>query len=136
MGVSARVLTDGDVDGWVWGDGETAPPEGLLIEDICANAPTPASVDVEDQDSTFTPSPTSTAIAPTPTQTIARPEPAPSPTQGPLAIMTATPTVLQPISVEDSPNRELPVFVWLIIGLSGLGIVLLGTAYFLTSRRP
>jgi hypothetical protein len=136
MGVSARVLTDGDVDGWVWGDGETAPPEGLLIEDICANAPTPASVDVEDQDSTFTPSPTSTAIAPTPTQTIARPEPAPSPTQGPLAIMAATPTVLQPISVEDSPNRELPVFVWLIIGLSGLGIVLLGTAYFLTSRRP
>ena len=135
LGVSARVLKDGDVDGWVWGDDQTAPPERLLIEDICATAPTPTSVDSEEQDSTFTPSPTITAIAPTPTQTVARPEPPQSPTQTPQAIMAATPTALPPVSVEDSSKGELPVFVWLIIGLSGLGIVLLGTAYFLTSRR-
>jgi hypothetical protein len=135
LGVSARVLKDGDVEGWVWGNDQTSSPEPVLIEDICGTSPTPTPMDVEERDSTLTP-PTPTAMALTPTQTITTSEPLPSPTRTPLAIMAATPTALPPTSNESLSGGDFPVFVWLIVGLSGLGVVLLVTAYFLTSRRP
>lgn len=42
VGASGRRLADGDVDGWVWGDGSVAPPH-LEFSEICpAQKPSPS----------------------------------------------------------------------------------------------
>ena len=75
VGASMWTLHDGDVDGWVWGDGATAPA-ALAFEDVCATG-APA------------------AVAPTGVPT-ATPAPAPPPTATPTGVPTATPAPVPP----------------------------------------
>jgi len=62
LGAGAWLLHDGDVDGWVWGDGTVAPPS-IDLDDICP--PTP-------------PAPTSTPV-PAPIMPLAQATPTPLP---------------------------------------------------------
>lgn len=73
-GASGRLLRDGDVDGWVWGDGRTPPPLRTW-EEIYALAPTEG------------PAPASPAI---PTDAPLLPSPRPT------ALPAFSPTVVQP----------------------------------------
>ncbi len=84
VGASSWQLRDGDVDGWVWGDGSTAPPP-LPFEAICPEDAAPPPTEQQ-------PSPTA-AGSPTAPST-----PPPSPTH---AIATATPA---PPSVTATPT--------------------------------
>ncbi len=139
QGASSRRVEDGDIEGWVWGDGQTWPPAEILAQDICP-ATLPASpVAGEMQERSPTPPLARASATPMPTQTIAKVKsitrsPSP-PSQSSLSTEITTPTPLPPPSVEDSSEAGSPTFLWLMAGLSGLGIVLLGIAYFLTSRR-
>ncbi len=139
LGASSRVVKSGDVEGWVWGDGQVPPPTELLAEDICRDpATTAASVKLE-RDRDLTPLRPHILDTRVPTQTLLEAESAiaivtprseiPRPTQ------TAAST---PSSLSNGTSRAVgsPSFAWVIAGLSGLGIVLLGMAYSLMRRRP
>ncbi len=67
LGASAWQLHDGDVDGWVWGDGSVAPP-ALALSDIC---PEPSSA-------APTATPTATTTLPTPQAAPAAASPTPN----------------------------------------------------------
>lgn len=81
LGASSRLLGDGDMDAWVWGDGKTSPPP-LAFADVCGVPRAPSLVP-----STSTPEPTAT---PLPTATPTRAD-SPTPTP-PQAAESATPT--------------------------------------------
>ncbi|MGC9468801.1 MAG: hypothetical protein ACP5HS_09425 [Anaerolineae bacterium] len=108
-GAASRQLQDGDVDGWVWGDGTTAPPL-LSFEAICAAEPTGDSVPTEEALA-----PTATASAtvaatmariPTETATI-RPTPTVEPTEKSEAV-GATPSA-EVATVTPSPTATATV---------------------------
>ncbi|HIE38012.1 MAG TPA: hypothetical protein EYP77_02905, partial [Anaerolineae bacterium] len=73
VGASSWLLRDGDVDGWVWGDGTVAPP-AISFEAVCGSGSDVSS---------------STFQAPSPTAEV-RPTAPPSPTSVP----TASPPIL------------------------------------------
>lgn len=81
LGASSRLLGDGDMDAWVWGDGKTPPPT-LAFADVCGVPGAPSPVP-----STPTPGPTAT---PLPTATPTRADLS-TPT-APQAAESATPT--------------------------------------------
>jgi len=92
MGAASHILYDGDVDGWIWGDGRTAPPL-LTWDQIWAlnGAAPPAS-----------PSPAPSA-APLPTATAVLP-PTPVPT-APAATVFPTSTTFSPVPLTVPPTR-------------------------------
>ncbi|MGQ9594781.1 MAG: hypothetical protein ACUVXH_09690 [Anaerolineae bacterium] len=60
VGASSRLLGDGDVDAWVWGDGKTPPPP-LTFADVCpVPGATPAPLSTPTPHPTATPLPTAT----------------------------------------------------------------------------
>ena len=103
-GAGIRTITNGDMDGWVWGNGRQPPPV-MSLEQVCASKmqpPAPASA---------TASPTASATL-TLVQTTAPPVATPSPTQTPLPTNT--------IAYSDSnifgptlPPTDTPVVVYL-----------------------
>jgi len=101
-GASAWQVQDGDVDGWVWGDGSTAPP-GVSFEQVCppeAAQPTASTVVLEPLSPTITP-----ALLPSP------------------AIPTATPvTAAEPHTRSGNP-AGYAVFGVVVLGLAGWLIV-------------
>jgi len=74
MGAATWTVGDGDIDGWVWGDG-SAPPPALAFDAIC-DAGTAPSTDA------LTAAPTATPIPPE--------TPIPTPTLPPATLPTAT----------------------------------------------
>jgi hypothetical protein len=85
-GASSWQVHDGDVDGWVWGDGSTAPP-GVAFEQVCPSGAAPPV------------SPTTVSEPPPPTITSA---PLPSPTVAP------SPFPSPPINSTPLPSPVLP----------------------------
>jgi hypothetical protein len=139
LGISSRVVKDGDVEGWVWGSGRESPPAEILTEDICSASATVTSVAVEAPGENSTPPATRTSSAPMSTQAVAKGEPqthdgSPQP-QAPLPIETKLATPPSPAPIGAVPDQGSPAFIGLVIGMSGLGILLLGLAYFVTRRR-
>jgi len=127
VGASAWLLRDGDVDGWVWGDGAVAPPV-VSFEEVCgsgSDAPGP-TVEVR---STATASPAPTASLPTPTvghgptatpvptpsPTVPGPTPLPSPSPSPSPLSPAPPSPRHPTA---EPSNYI-LFVFLLLLLTG-----------------
>lgn len=139
LGASIRTVSGGDVEGWVWGNGQQSPPVEVLSHDICPVAVTATPTPLEKPGSGSTPPSTLPSITLTPTQTplIAEAESveAPSSSPSPVTVYTDAPNPTQPVPPVTSTGGGLPTFMWLIIGLSGLGVVLLGLAYFVTRRQ-
>lgn len=101
MGAAARTLGDGDVDAWVWSDGNTPPP-ALTFADICpagdaTSAPTEAAPTAEA--ATSAPTETAPAAEVTAGPATATPEPATSTTTP----RPATPTSTPPASPTPAP---------------------------------
>lgn len=86
-GAAGRALRDGDVDGWVWGDGRAAPPL-LTWDEIWAAAGAPS------------PSPTATLLPTTAPPTVPPPT-APPPTETP-------PLAAATLPASASPAAPLP----------------------------
>jgi hypothetical protein len=139
LGISSRVVEDGDVEGWVWGSGQEAPPAEILAEDMCSRPAAATSGAVEAPGENSTPPATRTSNAPAPTQAVSKAEPeaqnASPQLQAPLPLETDLPAPLSPTSRGSVPDRGSPAFIGLVMGMSGLGILLLGLAYFVTRRR-
>jgi hypothetical protein len=139
LGISSRVVKDGDVEGWVWGSGRESPPAEILAEDICSTPAASTSVAAEAPGENSTPPATRASSAPRSTQAVSKAEPqtdsaSPQP-QNPLPIETSLPTPLSPTPTGAFPDKGSPAFIGLVMGMSGLGILLLGLAYFVTRRR-
>jgi len=97
VGASSRLLSDGDADAWVWGDGKKPPPP-LTFADVCPGAgvlsPHPA---------TPTPEP---ASPPVPTATPARAASATPTPSRPAPPMPAPTGVPEPTSTQPAPATE------------------------------
>jgi hypothetical protein len=139
LGISSRVVKDGDVEGWVWGSGQEAPPAEILAHDMCSTPAAATSGAVEAPGETSTLPTTRLSSAPPPTQAISKVEPeaqsASPQLQAPLPLETDLPAPLSPTPRGSVPDRGSPAFIGLVMGMSGLGILLLGLAYFVTRRR-
>jgi hypothetical protein len=134
-GLDTRV-GDGDLDGWVWGDGDTggtheAPPRAA-IDDVCEPAPAPSP-------STSAPPgapPPSTPAAPRPSSTTSdRPTSAAAhasrtETPGAAATTTSSPDVVvaaAPVSGGGGPSAGLLIGLGLAAALAGAGALRLRT---------
>lgn len=141
VGASSWTLNDGDVDGWVWGDGSTAPP-ALTFEDVCGSAspvepmtdsptpvppvetaapatPTPTPTPARVPSSTPSPSPpgSTATVAPSPTKT-------PMPTETPVPETLPSPTlapVTQPLG--DEASSSFPLAGYIVFGLIALSLL-------------
>jgi hypothetical protein len=133
LGAGNRRLGDGDVDGWVWGDGKQSP-ELLSLADICpAETETPEAMVTAFTSPLDTPTaqPTPTQL-PTPTATSpASPLTSPTPTSQPAISSTSTPAsqVFIPSTsgqapTSESPQNDLPPSPDRYVGLAGVLAVL------------
>lgn len=122
LGAGSRRLGDGDVDGWVWGDGEQPPPQ-ISLQDICpieatatdaTNLAFTSPLETPTAQPTATQAPQPTAVA-QPTATSSD-SPLPQPTAGvqltpvmqPTATTTPSSQVFIPAASGDSPASETP----------------------------
>ncbi|HQI85785.1 MAG TPA: hypothetical protein PKV20_14495, partial [Anaerolineae bacterium] len=117
MGAATWTVGNGDIDGWVWGDGSVSPP-ALAFDAICGAESAPVAPPTAASTSTptatpippETPLPTPTAPPATPTALLPTSTPAPTstPTQSPshavAAAALASPTPAPP----HSPTPSLP----------------------------
>lgn len=111
MGAATWTVGNGDIDGWVWGDG-SAPPPALAFDAICDVEAAP-SADALTAAPTVTPLPPETSI-PTPTLPRATLSPSATPTSSLLASSTAatatvsaTPT-LSPTPTSTASSTSVP----------------------------
>ncbi|MCX8063382.1 MAG: hypothetical protein N3D16_12435, partial [Anaerolineales bacterium] len=102
LGAGNYIVSLGEVEGWVWGDGRTPPPL-IPFEQICAAPATATFTNTPLPTSTFTltPLPTSTfTLTPLPLATTAsstNPSPTPRmPTSNPVSLPTSSPTPIPP----------------------------------------
>jgi hypothetical protein len=126
VGANGHQVKDGDIEGWVWGGGKTAPPAEVLAAGICSPQATATSA---------LPASTEAGQAPAPTEAVrASSQPAPTDTPN----QASPPATLQPAATPP-PAGAAPAqpstFIWLVVGLSGLAVVLLGLAYLATRGR-
>jgi hypothetical protein len=129
VGANGRQVKDGDVEGWVWGEGKTAPPASVLSEGICSPPATATSAlpaPAEGQVPTSI-EPGQTPSPPAPTYT---PGQVPQPAATPVA--TGSAASAQPSLAEGNTSST---FTWVVIGLAGLGVVLLVLAYLAVRGR-
>jgi hypothetical protein len=122
VGANGRQVKDGDVEGWVWGEGKTAPPASALSDGICSPPATATSALPASAEPGQVPSP------PAPTHA---PDQVPQPTATP--VVTGNATSAQPSPAESNAPAT---FTWVVIGLAGLGVVLLVLAYLAVRGRP
>ncbi len=91
-GANSRIVRHGDLDAWVWGNGQTMPPN-LVWEDVCSNSPL-AAQGVQNPSPLNTPPPAQGEPYPGLTETpVKTPTPSPNPNgayPGPEPTHTAT----------------------------------------------
>ena len=123
QGASSHTVEDGDVEGWVWGSGKNLPPADVLAAGICS-AP-----------ATLTPAPPPSA--PTPTPPPSDSESAASIPSSPTPNLSSAPSPTGTEAATAAPvaSRGPSTFILLVVGLSGVGVALLGLAYFATRGR-
>ena len=136
LGASIRHLVDGEVDGWVWGDGQTPPPL-LSLDDIC-------QVQVETSASALNTPTATSSVSPLAPPTATSPvSPLPSPaatTQRPVAPpSTPAAQVFIPDMAGRSPTQQAsennpPVQADYYVGLAGV-LAALGLIALTTWRR-
>ncbi|NLG27197.1 MAG: hypothetical protein GX557_04765 [Chloroflexi bacterium] len=79
MGASSRMVRNGGIDAWIWGDGQTEPP-AIDFDSVCvASTPTHTPPPTETPEPTWTPEPTPTPEPPEPTEIPWDPYPEQSP---------------------------------------------------------
>jgi hypothetical protein len=131
LGAASRAVTDGDMEGWVWGSGQVGPPAALLETDVCASQATNTPGATATAASDATPAPTPVASAPT-----HAPEKAEARATAPATpVATDAPPRVPPDSGSSPAGPDASPFLWLMLGLAGLGGVLVAAAYFTTRRR-
>jgi len=143
LGASDRRLGDGDVDGWVWGDGQEPPPL-LSVDEICqveggsfvsplaSPEPRPAATMPPPATATNPASPLSLPTATSPVSPLTLPTPTPPPS----VLPTSTPAtrVFVPATSEETSEpkaaaTDLPPSPDRYVGLAGvlaaLGLIVL-----------
>jgi hypothetical protein len=110
LGCSNRTVRDGDVEGWVWGDGHT-PPLLISPDDICGTSAAASS-------SPTSPEP-STTTTPSASPPVAQPSPTLPATRSPLSGKSTSTTATPPTNL-----GGYAAFAAIAIVLSGLGLFL------------
>ena len=127
MGAATWTVGNGDIDGWVWGDGSTPPP-ALAFDAICGAESVPAAPEVLPTAApTATPLPPETPI-PTPTAPPASPTVIPAtataaPTSSPMPTPTvsSTPTLTATVASPSHPLSPSPTPSTYIISFPAIG---------------
>lgn len=110
LGASDRRLGDGDVDGWVWGDGQQ-PPSLLSLDEICEVEVQPAKATI--------PAFTSPLDTPTVQPTATRPRsPTATSATSPLSLPTAT-SLVSPLALPAASPTSTPATQVFIPAASG-----------------
>jgi hypothetical protein len=148
LGAAVHKVQPGSVEGWVWGDGHSAPPDDLTLEAICMPA-TPTAVLSEPGGPTDTPEspalPTITAAVVDPATVTAVPSQQAASTGTPSALSTATapvPTATVAVTVLPTPtpapvagsSQDLAGYWPFGLMLLSLGIV--GAVVWFRRTRP
>jgi hypothetical protein len=131
VGATGRQVKDGGVEGWVWGEGKTAPPASVLSEGICSPPATATSALPASAEPGQVSTPTEPGQAPSPPASTHTPDQVPQPAATPVA--TGSAASAQPAPAESNAPST---FTWVVMGLAGLGVVLLGLAYLAVRGRP
>jgi hypothetical protein len=119
VGAAGWQVTDGDVDGWLWGDGSSAPPKMALAEICPPEAPPPATV-----------APSATVEHP--------PEPMESPERSSDGTPAATPAAEAPSGDgEGGSTTATPTggLTWSYIAFAGLALGLAGLLFIGLQQR-
>lgn len=135
LGASSHLLSNGDVDGWVWGQGKE-PPEIMSFEQICGFEAAVEAFASPLDTPTRAPAPRPTLVhTPSPTAT-SPPSPLPSPTsQVSTAPLSPTPTPVSKVFIpatsgdlsdsdEDTDKVDLSASLERYAGLAGVVAVL------------
>jgi hypothetical protein len=126
VGANGRQVKDGDVEGWVWGGGKTAPPASVLTAGICSLQATATST---------LPAPAEPGQVPTPTGPGQTPSP-PAPTHTSAQVPQPTATLAATGGTAPAAtDGAAPTFIWMVVGLAATGVVLLGLAYLALRGR-
>jgi len=115
VGASGWQVHDGDVDGWVWGDGSTAPPV-VAFEEVCPPEGDRPAVP------TATSHPVSATITPAPLPNVSPASPSPTAAEGRRDVMPEG----EAAGSEQSVNP---------LGYAVFGVVVLGLAVWLIAGR-
>jgi hypothetical protein len=130
VGANGHQVKDGGIEGWVWGDGKTAPPASVLSEGICSPQATATSALPAPAEPERVSTPAGSGQAPSPPAPARTPVQVPQPTA--TLVATASAASAQPSPAESNPSST---FTWVVVGLAGLGVVLLGLAYLALRGR-
>jgi hypothetical protein len=137
VGANGRQVKDGDVEGWVWGGGKTAPPASVLAGGICSPQATATGAPPAPAEQGQVPTPTEPGQAPlSPAPTSSAQPPVGTPNQ---ASTTAPPqpaaTLVSTSATSAVTDSASSTFIWVVVGISGLAVVLLGLAYLALRGR-
>jgi hypothetical protein len=117
LGCGSRIVRDGDVEGWVWGDGHTPPPL-ISLDDICGTDET-----IDTLATTLTPPPTplesGATTATRAARAVAQPSPTPLDPRSPFNDGATTTTTTPPTNL-----GSYAAFAVIVLVLSGLGLSL------------
>ncbi len=140
VGANGRQVKDGDVEGWVWGGGKTAPPASVLATGICspqATATVALAAQAEPGQAPSPPAPTNSAQPPlgSAQPPVGTPNQA-GPSAPPQPVATLVSTSAASAQPSEAESGAPSTFIWVVGGLSGLAVVLLGLAYLALRGRP
>jgi hypothetical protein len=137
VGANGRQVKDGDVEGWVWGDGKAAPPASVLTGGICSPQATATAATPAQAEPGQVPTQTEPGQAPSPpTPASGAQPPLETPNQaGPTAPPQPAATVISTGAATTPLDGAPSTFIWLVIGVSALAVVLLGLAYLALRGR-
>jgi hypothetical protein len=135
IGSDAYQVTDGAVEGWVWGVGDASPPQ-ISLAQICESAPTDTATPSPEPEPTATPTADGGSNAVITSGSPA--SPTLEPTQGARVLKSdPTPTAKSPPARGSGADTDVssraggPVGYWVFAGL----LIALGAGYFLMQRQ-
>ncbi len=123
VGASGWQVRDGDVDGWVWGDGSSTPPL-VSFDQVC---PSDEGVPV---------SPTQVQRTSEVRCTPSSPTPVPPPVAPPALPPSSTFSTATPIAAAETPGHDASPLGYLVFGIVALGLVSWLVLFGMRGRQP
>jgi hypothetical protein len=105
LGAGISRVSDGDVEGWIWGPGQSNPPDQVSFNQICTEQPTPTEIATTESTAAPTLAPTETPTTTSTKEPTLTPTKMLTPTRKPTKTPTPTTDESSPIQAFDQPTH-------------------------------